>query len=82
VTALDRFLVALQAAGRPIDRPIAKEFRHKTSRSAPAADMQDDAATLAEALRLHCPMTQGAAALLPSWDATRGGSGKLTARDN
>jgi hypothetical protein len=82
VTALDRFLVALQAAGRPIDRPIAKEFRHKTSRSAPAADMQDDAATLAEALRLHGPMTQGAAALLPSWDATRGGSGKLTARDN
>ena len=40
-------------------------------RSAPRANPQEDAAALADALRLHGPMTQGAAALALGWGATR-----------
>ena len=37
----------------------------------PSAAPEGDAATLAQALRLHGPMTQGAAALALGWGATR-----------
>jgi hypothetical protein len=39
--------------------------------SAPHARPQKDAAALADALRFHGPMTQGAAALVLGWGATR-----------
>jgi len=39
--------------------------------SAPSANPQEDAAALADALRLHGPMTQGAVALALGWGATR-----------
>jgi hypothetical protein len=38
---------------------------------APIATPEDDAATLAEALCLHGPMTQGVAAAVLGWGATR-----------
>jgi hypothetical protein len=47
---------------------------------APIATREDDAATLAEALRVHGPMTQGVAARALGWGATRAWRAEATLR--
>ena len=43
----------------------------RMQKRAPIATLEDDAATLTEALRVHGPMTQGVAARALGWGATR-----------
>jgi hypothetical protein len=47
---------------------------------APIATLEDDAATLTEALRVHGPMTQGVAARALGWGATRAWRAEATLR--